>query len=143
MPDGWRQSARSSITNYGLLFADIPQNQWLSGERRFESLTLAFLLECLMVANFPADHVGAWLGGASWWAIPASVAVGVPAYPNGGGAIPTVSALIDLGLAPGAALAFLVAVGVTSIAGNLRELLRDKEQIKAVVGTGFEPVAIP
>jgi uncharacterized membrane protein YraQ (UPF0718 family) len=41
--------------------------------------------------------------------------VGVPAYLNGYAAIPTVSALIDLGMAPGAGLAFMVAGGVTSI----------------------------
>jgi hypothetical protein len=41
--------------------------------------------------------------------------VGVPAYLNGYAAIPTVSALIDMGMAPGAALTFMVAGGVTSI----------------------------
>ena len=81
----------------------------------FKWLTLAFLLESLMVAYIPAGHVGAWLGGDSWWAIPASVVVGVPAYLNGYAAIPTVSALIDMGMAPGAGLAFMVAGGVTSI----------------------------
>jgi uncharacterized membrane protein YraQ (UPF0718 family) len=81
----------------------------------FKWLTLAFLLESLMVAYVPADQVGALLGGDSWWAIPAAVVVGVPAYLNGYAAIPTVSALIDMGMAPGAGLAFMVAGGVTSI----------------------------
>ena len=78
-------------------------------------LTLAFLLESLMVAYVPADEIGALLGGAAWWAIPASVVLGVPAYLNGFAAIPTVSALIEMGMAPGAALGFMVAGGVTSI----------------------------
>jgi len=78
-------------------------------------LTLAFVIESLMVAYIPADSVTAWLGGGEWWVIPASVVVGVPAYLNGFAAIPTVSALVEMGMIPGAALAFMVAGGVTSV----------------------------
>jgi len=78
-------------------------------------LTLAFLLESLMVAWIPGETVAAYLGGAAWWAIPAAALAGIPAYLNGFAAIPTVSALIDLGMAPGAALTFMVAGAVTSI----------------------------
>ena len=78
-------------------------------------LTLAFLLESLMVAYIPANEIGALLGGEAWWAIPASVVLGVPAYLNGFAAIPTVSALIEMGMAPGAGLGFMLAGGVTSI----------------------------
>lgn len=78
-------------------------------------LTLAFLLESLMLAYLPADMVGRAVGGDSWWAVPAAVAVGIPAYLNGYAAIPTVDALIGMGMAPGAGLAFMLAGGVTSI----------------------------
>lgn len=78
-------------------------------------LTLAFVLESLMVAYLPAGAVGAWVGGGSRWAVPAAVLVGVPAYLNGYAAIPTVSGLMGLGMTPGAALAFMVAGAVTSI----------------------------
>jgi uncharacterized membrane protein YraQ (UPF0718 family) len=81
----------------------------------FKWLSLAFLLESLMVAYLPAETVGTWLSGDNWWSIPASVLVGVPAYLNGYAAIPTVDALIDMGMAPGAGLAFMIAGGVTSI----------------------------
>ena len=81
----------------------------------FKWLTLAFLLESLMVAYVPADAIAQHLGGDSFWAIPLAVIVGVPAYLNGYAAIPTVSALVDMGMAPGAGLAFMVAGGVTSI----------------------------
>lgn len=81
----------------------------------FKWLTLAFLLESLMVAYVPGEAIASYLGGDSLWAIPLAVIVGVPAYLNGYAAIPTVSALIDLGMAPGAGLAFMVAGGVTSI----------------------------
>ena len=41
--------------------------------------------------------------------------VGVPAYLNGFAALPLIEGLIGQGMAPGAALAFLVAGSVTSI----------------------------
>ena len=78
-------------------------------------LTLAFLIESLMVAVLPAETIGAWLGGGAWWSVPASVAAGVPAYLNGYAAIPMVGRLVEMGMAPGAALAFLTAGAVTSI----------------------------
>lgn len=78
-------------------------------------LTLAFVVESLMVAYVPANAIAGWLGGGHWWVIPASAAVGVPAYLNGYAAIPTVSALIEMGMAPAAGLTFMVAGGVTSI----------------------------
>ncbi len=102
----WREPARrASFT------AEARAVGWFLGKW----LTLAFLLESLMVAWIPAATVGAWLGGDAWWAIPAAVLVGIPAYLNGFAAIPTVSALLDLGMAQGAALAFMVAGAVTSI----------------------------
>ncbi|PIW29613.1 MAG: permease [Rhodospirillales bacterium CG15_BIG_FIL_POST_REV_8_21_14_020_66_15] len=88
---------------------------WVTGWFLFKWLTLAFLIESLMVAYIPADQVGRFLGGGEWWTIPAAVAVGVPAYLNGFAAIPTVDGLMDLGMAPGPAMAFMIAGGVTSI----------------------------
>ena len=81
----------------------------------FKWLVLAFFVESLMVAYVPADTIGGLLGGDRWWTLPAAVGVGVPAYLNGYAAIPTVAALIDLGMAPGAGLGFMLAGGVTSI----------------------------
>jgi uncharacterized membrane protein YraQ (UPF0718 family) len=78
-------------------------------------LTLAFVLESLMVAYLPAGAVGAWVGGGNWWAVPAAVLIGIPAYLNGYAAIPTVSGLMGLGMIPGAAMAFMVAGAATSI----------------------------
>jgi uncharacterized membrane protein YraQ (UPF0718 family) len=102
----WRDSARRAA------FADESRTV---GWFLTKWLTFAFLLESLMVAWIPAEMVGAWLGGEAWWAIPAAVLIGIPAYLNGFAAIPTVSALIEMGMAPGAALSFMVAGAVTSI----------------------------
>ena len=78
-------------------------------------LTLAFLLESLMLACVPADAIAGVLGPGSLWAIPIAVVVGVPAYLNGYAALPLVAGLLDMGVAPGAGMAFLIAGGVTSI----------------------------
>jgi len=78
-------------------------------------LTLAFLLESLMLAWIPAETVTAALGGAGLMPIVTATLVGVPAYLNGYAALPLVGGLIEQGMAPGAGMAFLVAGGVTSI----------------------------
>jgi uncharacterized membrane protein YraQ (UPF0718 family) len=78
-------------------------------------LTLAFLLESLMLAWLPADLVARSLGGSGLAPIGIATLVGVPAYLNGYAALPLVGGLIGQGMAPGAGLAFLVAGGVTSL----------------------------
>lgn len=78
-------------------------------------LTLAFVLESLMLAWVPADAIAGVVGPDSLWAIPIAVVVGVPAYLNGYAALPLVAGLLDIGVAPGAGMAFLIAGGVTSI----------------------------
>ena len=78
-------------------------------------LLLAFAIESLMVAWMPPDLIASTLGGESWQAIPLAVVVGVPAYLNGFAAIPLIGELMAMGMAPGAAIAFLTAGAVTSI----------------------------
>ena len=85
----------------------------------FKWLVLAFLVESLMVAYVPAELIGGVLGGGAWWTVPAAILVGVPAYLNGYAAIPTVSSLIEFGMAPGAGLGFMLAGGVTSIPAGM------------------------
>jgi uncharacterized membrane protein YraQ (UPF0718 family) len=78
-------------------------------------LTLAFILESLMLAWVPAETVTATLGGEGLMPIVTATLVGVPAYLNGYAALPLVGGLIEQGMAPGAGMAFLVAGGVTSV----------------------------
>lgn len=68
-----------------------------------------------MVVYAPADLIVTYLGTTQWWTLPAAVAAGVPAYLNGYAAIPLMARLLEMGMAPGAALAFLLAGGITSI----------------------------
>ncbi|MCD9146478.1 permease [Pseudophaeobacter flagellatus] len=78
-------------------------------------LTLAFLLESLMLAWLPADLVARSLGGTGLAPIAIATLVGVPAYLNGYAALPLVGGLMGQGMAPGAGMAFLVAGGVSSL----------------------------
>lgn len=91
------------------------ENAWFLGRW----LTLAFAIESLMVAYVPASIISDWLGSGAWWTIPLAVGVGIPAYLNGFAAVPLIASLIEMGMMPGAAMAFMIAGGVTSIPAAL------------------------
>lgn len=78
-------------------------------------LVLAFVLESLMSAWMPAGLVGRLLGGEGFGSIFLATLIGIPAYLNGTAAMPLMRELISQGMAPGAAMAFLIGGGVTSI----------------------------
>jgi len=50
-----------------------------------------------------------------WWAVPASVLIGVPMYTNAAGIIPIVEALLAKGAALGTVLAFMMSVIALSL----------------------------
>jgi hypothetical protein len=56
-----------------------------------------------------------WLGNGPF-AIPLAVLIGLPVYLNGLAAIPFVAGLIQLGMSPAAALAFMLATTATGFA---------------------------
>lgn len=78
-------------------------------------LAFAFLLESIMIAYVPAESVSGLLGGDGVAPIAIATLVGVPAYLNGYAALPVMQGLIAQGMQSGAAMAFLVAGGVSSI----------------------------
>jgi hypothetical protein len=99
-PERWRKFRSSALATGWFL------GKWL---------TLAFAIESQMVEYLPADLIVTYLGSGQWWTLPAAVLAGVPAYLNGYAAIPLMARLMDMGMAPGAALAFLLAGGITSL----------------------------
>lgn len=90
--------------------------------------TTRLILICLIPA-FAAEHMlnellhpqalSSYVGRDTAWAIPLSVFVGAPAYVDGYAALPLTRALMDHGMSPGAAMAFLVSGGVVSIWGAM------------------------
>jgi len=101
------------------VWRDARRREWFRTEARQVAvflakwLLLAFAIESLMVAWVPGEVIADNLGGGA--AIPLAVALGVPAYLNGYAAIPLIGQLMSSGMAPPAALAFLVAGGITSL----------------------------
>lgn len=82
-------------------------------------LTPAFAAEFLLNAWLRPDALSAFVGHDSTFAIPLAVFVGGPAYIDGYAALPLTRALIEHGMSPGAAMAFLVSGGVVSIWGAM------------------------
>jgi hypothetical protein len=106
---------------------------WNTSERRgaFKQQFLAttrLILICLIpafAAEFALNSVltpgslAPYVGKDQFWAIPAAVFVGAPAYIDGFAALPLARSLIENGMSNGAAMAFLVSGGVVSIWGAM------------------------
>ena len=79
----------------------------------------AFAAEYALNAALTPGSLAAYVGEDQWWAIPAAVFVGAPAYIDGYAALPLTRGLIENGMSKGAAMAFLVSGGVVSIWGAM------------------------
>lgn len=86
-----------------------------SGGFLFKWLLFAFFLESLMVAYIPAEWIAEMVGSGNNFAIPLAAVVGIPAYINGYAAIPLVAGLMEMGMIPGSAMAFITSGAVSSI----------------------------
>lgn len=82
-------------------------------------LTPAFAAEYLMNAWLEPDAVAVYVGRDTAMAVPLAVIVGGPAYIDGYAALPLTRALLEAGMSPSAAMAFLVSGGVVSIWGAM------------------------
>ncbi|MCZ6797910.1 MAG: permease, partial [Gammaproteobacteria bacterium] len=78
-------------------------------------LAFAFFLESLMLAYVSPSWITDYVGADNAFAIPIAAVVGVPSYLNGYAAIPLISGLLEMGMSPGAAMAFITAGAVSSI----------------------------
>lgn len=106
---------------------------WRSTERstRFwrDAFSVARLILIVLIPAFAAEHLlNAWLepklvasyvGSGSALAIPLAVLVGGPVYLDGYAAMPLTRSLLEHGMSPGAAMAFLVSGGVVSVWGAM------------------------
>ena len=104
--DFWREDARREQ-----FLAEARSTAWLM----LKWLSVAFALEGLLRAHLPAEWIVEFVGGDTPWAIPLAVTIGAPIYLDGYASLPLVRGLLELGMAPGAAMAFLVAGGITSL----------------------------
>ena len=78
-------------------------------------LSLAYLIEALMVQYLSAQVIGNFLSGDGFYSILIGAFAGVPAYLNSYAAPAIVSGLIEQGLSSGGAMAFLVGGAISSV----------------------------
>ncbi|KUJ81142.1 permease [Ruegeria profundi] len=79
----------------------------------------AFAAEYALNAALTPGSLADYVGEDQWWSIPVAVFIGAPAYVDGYAALPLTRGLLDNGMSPGAAMAFLISGGVVSIWGAL------------------------
>ena len=70
---------------------------------------LGIFIAALVKTFLSQELVLALVGPGSVWAVPVAVALGVPLYACGGGSIPIVESMMQMGMSPGAALGFFIA----------------------------------
>ncbi|MBT6393804.1 MAG: permease, partial [Nitrospinaceae bacterium] len=78
-------------------------------------LTVAFIIEAIIVHYVDPSWISVALGGNQPFAIPLATAIGIPLYTSGVASIPITQGLVSSGMSPGAAMAFLVAGPITTI----------------------------
>lgn len=106
----WQHADRRTVFSREIRQSGLFLGKWM---------TLAFFIESLMVAYIPAEWIGELVGSDSIFAVPLAALIGIPAYLNGYAAIPLVSGLVEIGMSPGAAMAFVTAGAVSSIPAAL------------------------
>ena len=78
-------------------------------------MALAFLLEGLIILYVPERWITGALGSGNPLTIVTAALLGVPAYTTSLTALPMIGGLLNQGMSPGAALAFLIAGPVTTL----------------------------
>ena len=101
-------------------------------------LAFAYLLEALLITYVPADLIAGVVGGDGFTPIVMGALVGAPAYLNGYAAPPLVAGLMEQGMSPGAAMAFMVAGSVSCIPAMVAVWSLVRRQVfAAYVGFGI------
>ena len=102
----WREAERTRV------FADESRKNALF---LFKWLSLAYLLEALLILYVPARLIGGVVGGEGLGPIILGALVGMPAYLNSYAAPPLIAGLMEQGMSAGSAMAFMVAGAISSI----------------------------
>lgn len=102
----WGESARRQVFRRELIGNAIFLFKWLS---------LAYLLQALLILYVPAGWIGGLVGGDGLWPVVLGALVGMPAYLNSYAAPPLVAGLMEQGMSAGSAMAFMVAGAISCI----------------------------
>jgi uncharacterized membrane protein YraQ (UPF0718 family) len=93
------------------LFKETLSATWMVGK----FMALAFILEALITFYVPASWITGSLGAQSPLAVFYAALLGVPAYTTSLTALPMISGLLNQGMNPAAAIAFLIAGPITTL----------------------------
>ena len=102
----WRESERIEVFKTESLKNALFLAKWL---------ILAYVLESLMLRFVPSEWIATALGGDGFQPILLGSLLGGPAYLNGYAAVPLIAGLLEQGMSQGAAMAFVIAGGVSCI----------------------------
>lgn len=102
----WTEGRRRAV------FTDLAKENFLF---LLKWMSLAYLLEAVMITYVPAELIAGVVGGVGAKPIVISALIGAPAYLNGYVAPPLLAGLMEQGMSAGAAMAFMVAGAVSSI----------------------------
>lgn len=102
----WSEQPRRQVFRVEFLANALFLIKWLS---------LAYVLEAVLVHYVPADLIATVVGGEGIVPIATAALVGMPAYLNSYVAPPLLAGLMDQGMSKGAAMSFMIAGAVSSI----------------------------
>ncbi len=88
---------------------------WNIGRRMFVFFFAYTAIGYLVIEAIPTSWLTDYLGGGSVLAVPLAAFIGIPAYINTEGSLPLVAAMVEGGMGPGPAMAFIVTGAGTSI----------------------------
>jgi len=78
-------------------------------------LLIALVLQVFLKRYIPSEWVEKVLGNSQAWSVVLSSLIGVPLYVNGISAVPVLKGLLNMGMDPGAVLAFLISGPVMTV----------------------------
>jgi uncharacterized membrane protein YraQ (UPF0718 family) len=122
LPQSWsvlpaldKQKSAAPRRKRAFTIKDFMRRSWRTLEFVGFYVLVGVVLGAAVEVLVPGRWIFALFGSGGWLQILLASLLGVPLYACGGGTIPLVQALLEQGMAPGAALAFLVAGPATRI----------------------------
>jgi uncharacterized membrane protein YraQ (UPF0718 family) len=88
---------------------------WMVGRRLLVFFLAYTAIGYLVIEAIPTSWLTDYLGGDSLLAVPLAALLGIPAYINTEGSLPLVATMVEGGMGPGPAMAFIVTGAGTSI----------------------------
>ena len=105
----------------------------LNGRRLLLFFVAFAALGYLMIRLIPTEVLTTYLGEGSFAAVPLAALLGIPMYLSSEGSLPMIASLMDAGMSPGAALAFLTTSAGTSIGAISGMLIIARWRVIALV----------